>query len=94
MRANIKASLDRYAADGVPTGDFLRAVLSNDLKGAIGRADEQNLADLFEIVDYVYNDMPMACQGSPEKVEAWLRAREERRASDDFIYPDHMGPDV
>jgi hypothetical protein len=75
MRAEIKASLDRYADEGVPTGGFLQAVLSNDLMDAFGRADEGNRADLFEICSYVYNEMPAPCHGSPERVKAWLLAQ-------------------
>ncbi len=56
----------------VPTGDFLRAVLSNDLREAIGRADDGNLDALIHIVAYCYNDIPGHCWGTPEAVEGWL----------------------
>ena len=79
MRSNIKAALDAYAANGVPTGDFLRAVLSNDLTDAACRADEDNLEDLVNIVKYAYNDLPSACRGSPEKVAAWLAKHNAER---------------
>lgn len=39
MRDNIKAAIDLYAKEKVPTGDFLKAVLENNLKEAVGRAD-------------------------------------------------------
>lgn len=68
--------LDRYAQNRIPTGDFLRAVLENDLMQAMGRADESNRAAMFSICGYVYNELPSACHGSPEKVKAWLKARE------------------
>ena len=72
MRENIRQALDKYAAEGRPIGGFLAAVLSNDLMNAIGRADEENRRDLFEICAYVYNDLPAPCHGSREKVREWL----------------------
>ena len=73
METRIKNGLDRYANDRVPTGDFLRAVLENNLMEAIARADTENLRDLFEICSYVYNHIPSACHGSQAKVRNWLR---------------------
>ena len=70
---HILDAMKRYAEDKIPTGDFIKAVLSNDLKGAMGRGDEDSLAGLNDIVRYMIWEMPMACQGSSEKVEAWLR---------------------
>lgn len=74
MRPDIRESLIRYARDGVPTGDFLRAVLENDLMEAMGRGDSECLRDLPQIASFVYNNMPSACHGSPKKVEEWLEA--------------------
>lgn len=79
MKESTKAALDAYANEGVPTGDFLRAVLSDKLMESFGRADAENRRDLFEICDYVYNELPGLCHGSPEKVVAWLRLHAERR---------------
>lgn len=79
MKATTKRSLDNYARDGIPTGGFCRAVLENDLAGAFGRADSDNRADLFEIVGYVYNELPQNCWGSRENVAAWLKKKEEER---------------
>jgi hypothetical protein len=79
--AVIVESLKRYADHGVPTGDFLRAVLENDLKEAVGRADHINGPALAHIVSYCYNEIPSTSWGSPAKVEAWIekhRANAER----------------
>jgi hypothetical protein len=54
-----------------PTGDFVTAVLENDLHNAVGRADHKSLAALSSIVAWVYNEMPAPAWGSPEKVAAW-----------------------
>lgn len=66
-------SLTRYADDHIPTGDFLRAVLENNLIEAVGRADDDNKRILPEIVEYCYNEMPSNCWGSKEDVEDWLK---------------------
>lgn len=102
----LKESLDAYAKDGRETGDFLRAVLENDLKEAFGRADCISRWLMFPLVKYVYNDIPAACQGSPEKVRGWLdykaaerdserrlksmAARAENRAQQDLWQPGHI----
>jgi hypothetical protein len=72
VKSSTKAGIDRYVAERVPTGSFIRAVLENNLREAFGRADDDNRADLFEIVCYCYNDIPAGCWGSPERVRRWL----------------------
>lgn len=72
MKEETKASLDRYVQHRIPTGGFLRAVLSNDLMESFKRADFENTRDMHEIVSYIYNKLPMSCHGSPEAVEKWL----------------------
>ena len=72
MNQNIIEALDRYVKHRIPTGGFLQAVLENDLSGALGRADDENRRDIYEIVSYCYNHIPSVCWGSPEKVKEWL----------------------
>lgn len=81
LPASTRESIDRYVEHGVPTGGFLRAVLSNDLSGACERADVYNQIALCCIVAYLYNKCPGACWGSPESVAAWLKKHEDRRAA-------------
>ena len=76
MSEVIKDSLDRYVKDKCPTGRFLRAVLSNNLFEALGTADENNREALFDIVSYIYNELPGSCWGTPEKVKQWLVSRQ------------------
>ncbi len=73
MKASIVESLKRYVKQRIPTGGFLRAVLENDLFRAIDRADDDNRRDIHEICMYIYNEIPLTCWGSPEKVEQWLQ---------------------
>lgn len=62
----------RYIEHGIPPGDFLTAVVSNDLMEACGRADDENIANLPAYAAYFYNEAPSACHGSPEKVKDWI----------------------
>ncbi len=72
-------SIRRYVSEGIPTGDFLFAVLTNNLFEAVGRADEDNLRTLPEICCYVYNEIPSLCWGNKEKVTEWLANKEMER---------------
>jgi hypothetical protein len=74
----IQESLHLYIDRGIPPGDFLQAVLVNDLKEAVGRADINNAAVLCHIVAYCYNCIPSASWGSEEKVRAWFQAHRDR----------------
>jgi hypothetical protein len=71
----IKSGIDRYVSEHTPVGSFLTAVLSNDLMGAIGHADNDSLAALREICSYIHWEIPAMCHGSKEVVENWLSER-------------------
>lgn len=77
----ILESLDRYINHGIPCGSFLTACLENNLREAVGRADMQNLANLKNIVGYLYNEIPTTAWGSQEKVKAWLKQFEVGNAA-------------
>lgn len=66
-----RESIDAWVHDARPTGGFLRAVLSNDLREAFARADLDNRAAMFDIVSYLYNECPGLCWGSYERVAEW-----------------------
>lgn len=76
-------ALMRYVEQGIPTGDFLRGVLTNNLNEAMGRADLTNRATLWNIVTFCYNEIPSACWGSEEKVIAWLNKFRENPVEDE-----------
>lgn len=72
--------LERYVNERQePWSDFVWAVLRNDLARTIGLADQACLAALLSIVRIVYNEVPSACWGTPERVTAWLT--DETRAA-------------
>jgi len=62
----------RYIDERVRPGDFLQAVISNNLKEAVWRADEENINNLPAYVSYFYNEAPSNCWGSKEKMENWI----------------------
>ena len=64
-------AINRYVTLREDTGDFVTAVLENNLSGAMNAADDENMAALEMIVRYCYNHIPAGCWGSPEKVAAW-----------------------
>lgn len=67
----LQGGMQRYIEQGIQAGHFLTAVLSNDLFGAVNRADGNNLPRLQEIVHWIYNEAPNGCWGSSEKVAKW-----------------------
>lgn len=66
----------RYLLYRIEPGNFLTAVLSNDLREAVTCADASNIAVLDLWVKFLYNEVPANCWGSPELVHAWLTKRE------------------
>ena len=63
-----------YTEHHIPTGDFLTAVISNDLTGACFRADDNNLENLPAFVAYFYNEAPSTCWGSEDKRLRWIES--------------------
>lgn len=72
IEERFKKAIDRYVKQGIPTNGFLRYVLENDLRNAIGTVDKDALANLKDIVSYCYNDIPGCCWGSKDNVKKWL----------------------
>lgn len=69
---HMRAAMLSYVQIGHLTGDFLHAVVSNDLGGAVGRADPQNLPLIPLYVRWFYNRAPAVCHGSIDIVNAWI----------------------
>ncbi len=62
----------RYLLNGIRPGDFLCAVLENNLRDALLRADPGNRPTLIYHVRFLLHHGPAACWGSPEHVTAWI----------------------
>jgi hypothetical protein len=67
-------AIDRYVFARLPPGDFLEAVLSNNLQQTFNLADTKNREVLPAIVAYVFNHTPPQCRGNPERVDQWLNS--------------------
>jgi hypothetical protein len=77
IEKRFRESLAAFITTGRPTGDFLNAVMSNNLLEAHRRGDVMSLDNLRHICAYLYSKVPSACFGSPYIVEEWgNRARE------------------
>ena len=75
---NLRGGLRRYVSDGIPTGGFLRAVLESKSAEAHFRAIGSSLPAIPHIVDFLKNDAPPECWGTPGKVKAWTKHRGQR----------------
>ncbi len=64
-----------YVERGWKPGDFLRAVLENNLVEAFGHADLINRLAMDDWAKWLWNEAPKGCWGSPEKVAAWIKAK-------------------
>ncbi len=61
-----------YYENGIPPGDFLTAVINNDLKEAVGRADDTNVNALKAYVMWFYNQAPTGSWGHAGACDEWL----------------------
>ena len=66
-------SLEHWVRSARPMGQFLTAVVSNDLSGACAHADPVNQGLLPAYVGWLYSEAPGPCWGSPAKVACWIR---------------------
>jgi hypothetical protein len=78
-RIALMPGLQRYFDQRVRPGDFLCAVLKNDLAEACGRADRINAPLLPAIVAWLNMHAPATSWGSAAVVEAWLHKGESGR---------------
>ncbi len=72
MREPLVAYIDEHR----PPGGFLTLVLENNLVGAMGKADGNNIHNLPAYGNFLYNHAPLTCWGSPDKVKAWLKGED------------------
>jgi len=74
LPTHMRDGFRRYIEHGIEGGGFINAVLENNLMRAMGKADDFNRVAMFSICDFVYNDAPATCHGSPERVRAWIES--------------------
>ena len=64
--------LRRYLHFGIKPGGFLSAVISNDLREAVGMADENNMRIIPAYVYIMHNHFPSGSWGSEGNMIAWM----------------------
>lgn len=65
-------AFQRFIEEGIPTGSFLEALLSNDLAQACARADYINQALIFEYTHFMWDELPLSAWGSRENYKNWI----------------------
>jgi hypothetical protein len=68
-----------YVCDGIKPGDFLTAVLTNDLKVACAHADDTNIRILFVYVAFFYNHIPAPIWSSAHNVWEHIKRMSDER---------------
>jgi len=81
---HLREAVLSYVQEAHPVGDFLRAVISNDLFDAVARADEQSLAGLRCLCQWFYNYTPRSCYGSRDRYRTWLEPRVDDEDPDEI----------
>lgn len=69
----MRGGLRRYIMQGVAPGDFLRCLLSNDLRGTYERADDNNQRCVLDYLKVLYNGAPSEAWGSPDRFRDWVK---------------------
>jgi hypothetical protein len=76
---HIREGVRLYIEDHIPPGDFLTAVIQNNLTQSFARADHINsermfdiVRRMFDIVRFFYTEAPSQCWGSKEQMDEWL----------------------
>lgn len=62
-----------YVREHRRPGQFLTSIIENDLREAVGRADDENIRLIPAYVAYFYNEAPASCWGSPKRMKEWLK---------------------
>lgn len=68
------SGMRRWIERGIVPGHFLTAVLTNDLREAVARADDTNRSLLANYIIFLSSYAPIGCWGSPENVKEWNRS--------------------
>lgn len=72
MTTSILQAIEDYVEHGIDPGDFLKAVLSNELHQSFVQADFDNAQSLEDIINFIFHSIPSKCWGSRTKVKDWM----------------------
>jgi len=76
LPAHMVEGAQAYIEERRAVGQFLTAVICNDLFEAFARADGINIAYMHDWIKFFYNEAPSPCYGSPAKMKLWLKGKE------------------
>ena len=82
----LQDGMRRYIEHGIRPGNFLTAVLENNLCQAFWHADLGNLPELRRIVNWCCEELPCVTWGSEKRVDEWIASQngEKRRVTYDI----------
>jgi hypothetical protein len=70
---HMRLGIVRYVERGIPPGNFLEALIANDLMEAVRRADAESLDLIGQYAKLLYNQCPTGCRGSRANYDEWVR---------------------
>jgi Ferredoxin-like domain in Api92-like protein len=71
---HMRFGLWRFFNEGVIPGNFLTAVIENDLRETFARADDKNRLIVDDYLKFLWNWGPATAFGSRERVRAWAKS--------------------
>lgn len=71
--------LQRYIRNRIHPGDFLSAVINNNLRRAAERADDINARIITAYVAYLYNHAPSNSWGYAGALDKWINTKEAKQ---------------
>ena len=79
----MRESIRLYIEDGIHPGSFLKGIITNDLFGAVGQADKDNIREIPAFVNYFYNYAPLSCWGSIKAMNNWIKQKKKNERKRD-----------
>jgi hypothetical protein len=79
LPVKFEGGVRRYIENRTPGGDFLNAVLCNDLCKALSHADLESSRLIFELHAWLYNNAPSICWGTKKKFNEWVEPMDEEQ---------------
>ena len=77
----MQAGIVRYYEAGIKPGQFLCAVINNDLSKAIDYADDTNAKALKAYVVWFFNQVPIGSWGHASAVKDWVDGFKQQEES-------------
>ncbi len=68
----MREGVDLYVRRGRPPGGFLTAIITSDLRLAVGKAYPTNQSLIPTYVEFFHNYAPAPCWGSADRMREWV----------------------